>query len=112
MVDTQTQLIHYQFETETDLTDKANKFLTYLENLEEQSKQLHLLAENELSSNLGLIIDEAKEKIQQRTEYQQLYYDASKSSMKNMAAKYTDIVNSMNSHQLTIYYDVIKNDES
>jgi len=72
MVDTQTQLIHYQFETETDLTDKANKFLTYLENLEEQSKQLHLLAENELSSNLGLIIDEAKEKIQQRTEYQPL----------------------------------------
>src|SRR5699024_3129695 len=92
------------------LHDALPIFIRYLEQLEESSRKLHLLTENELSSNEGLIIDKAEEKIRERTEYQQLYYETCKSSMKNMAAKYTDIVNDMNFQKITLHYDIIKND--
>src|SRR5699024_1326559 len=110
IMDSGTEKIHYQFESFKDLTKKANPFIRYLEQLEESSRKLHLLTENELSSNEGLIIDKAEEKIRERTEYQQLYYETCKSSMKNMAAKYTDIVDDMNFQKITLHYDIIKND--
>src|SRR5699024_9876911 len=110
IIDKAEEKIHYQFESFKDLTKKANPFIRYLEQLEESSRKLHLLTENELSSNEGLIIDKAEEKIRERTEYQQLYYETCKSSMKNMAAKYTDIVDDMNFQKITLHYDIIKND--
>lgn len=109
-MDSGTEIVHYQFESVEDLTDKANTFIRYIEELEECSRKLHLLTKNELSSNEGLIIDKVEEKIQERTEYHPLYYDASKTNMKNMADKYTNIVNDMNSQKITLHYDILKND--
>jgi hypothetical protein len=107
-METGQQTLIYNFDTEVDLTYKADAFTSRLEKLDDIAMNLNQLVKNELQNSKGKIIKESIKAMEKQTEENRMYYNESKTSMKNMAVRYTDIVNDMNRQQLTLHYNIIK----
>jgi exonuclease VII large subunit len=107
-METGQQTLLYHFDTEVDLTYKADAFTSRLEKLDNMAMNLNQVVKNEFQNSEGKIIKEAIKAMEKQTEENRQYYNASSTTMKNMAARYTDIVNDMNRQKLTLYYDIIE----
>ena len=107
-METGQQTLIYNFETEIDLTYKADAFTSRLEKLDDIAMNLNQLVKNELQNSEGKIIKEAIKAMEKQTEENRMYYNESNTSMKNMAARYTDIVNDMNRQKLTLTFNILE----
>jgi|SRR5690625_630295 len=107
-METGQQTLIYNFETEIDLTYKADAFTSRLEKLDDIAMNLNQLVKNELQNSEGRIIKEAIKAMEKQTEENRIYYNEYSTSMKNMAARYTDIVNDMNRQKLTLTFNILE----
>lgn len=107
-METGQQTLIYNFETEVDLIYKADAFTSRLEKLDNIAMRLNQIVKDEFQNREGKIIKEAIKAMEKQTEENRLYYNATNATMKNMAVRYTDIVNDMNRQKLTLYYDIIE----
>jgi phage host-nuclease inhibitor protein Gam len=94
----------HPFEREQDLLYKSNSFVRNLEDLERLAKNLNTLILDETSSSKGKIIKKINSEIEEETRNCQLYYNASRNFY---GKEYTELVNDMNVHPITVYYEVI-----
>jgi hypothetical protein len=97
-----------EFRPYENVTHKADSFIASLDQLEALSLSIQNLIKTETAKSSGKMIETLQEVSDKNTNENQLYYDACKTSMKNMAIKYNDIANDMNSQSMTLYYDIIE----
>ena len=102
------QRLFHQFLTYENVTHKADRFIASLNQLEALSMNMQQLIKVELAKSSGKIVDKIHEVSDINTNESQLYYDASKTSMKNMAMKYNELANDVNFQSMTLYYDIIE----
>ena len=94
-----------------DLSYKANSFIKKIHELDELGKNLQSLIQQETSNQMGDIIEAINESIQTQEKMNTAYHDAYETVMKNMATHYSQHILDMNGQKLTLYYEVIKNNE-
>lgn len=94
-----------------DLSYKANSFIKKIHELDELGKDLQSLIQQETSNQMGDIIEAINESIQTQEKMNAAYHDAYETVMKNMATHYSHHILEMNGQKLTLYYEVIKNEE-
>lgn len=107
-MDVRTLKTLYHFEKEQDLSYKSNAFVRNLEDLERLAVKLNALVSDETSSSKGKIIKKINQTIEEDMRNCQLYYNASRNSMKNSAKEYTELVNDMRAQHMTLHYEVIE----
>lgn len=101
----------HQFFMYEDLSYKANSFIKKIHELDELGKDLQSLIQQETSNQMGDIIEAINESIQTQEKMNAAYHDAYETVMKNMATHYSHHILEMNGQKLTLYYEVIKNEE-
>ncbi|MDY0406829.1 hypothetical protein P5G51_017015 [Virgibacillus sp. 179-BFC.A HS] len=101
------QKLWHQFEANVDLTYKGDGFVDCFTELEELARKLYQLVEDETENSEGEIIERIDKVIMEQTEFNQIYCHASKTSMKGIAERYTDLVNDMNTQEITLFYNII-----
>ncbi|MGM9949959.1 MAG: hypothetical protein ACI33P_07515 [Lysinibacillus sp.] len=105
------QTMLHQFFMYEDLSYKANSFIKNIQELEKLGKDLEGHIQKETSKQQGKIIEAINESIQTQEKVNAAYHDAYETVMKNMATHYSHHILEMNGQKLTLYYEVIKNDE-
>ena len=101
----------HQFFMYEDLSYKANSFIRKIHELDELGKELQSFIQQETSNQMGDIIEAINESIQTQEKMNAAYHDAYETIMKNMATHYSHHILEMNGQKLTLYYEVIKNEE-
>src|SRR5690625_293851 len=102
------QTIHYQMVSETDLTDKADKFLNKIVRLKSLGHSMNLSIKHELNSSKGELIKVIYDRLEKHSNDNKQYYEATEHSMHVLSRIYTDIVNSNRFQTINIYYDIIE----
>src|SRR5690625_3973289 len=102
------QTIHYQMGSETDLTDKADKFLNKIVRLKSLGHSMNLSIKYELNSSKWELIKVIYYRLEKHSNYSKQYYEATEHSMHVLSRIYTDIVNSNRFQTINIYYDIIE----
>ena len=105
------QNVLHQFFIYEDLTYKSNSFLKNIQELEKLGQDLQDHIQKETDNQQGKIIEAINESIQNQEKVNTAYHDAYETVMKNMAAHYSHHIADMNWQKLTLYYEVIKNEE-
>src|SRR5690625_6670130 len=77
------QTIHYQMVSETDLTDKADKFLNKIVRLKSLGHSMNLSIKHELNSSKGELIKVIYDRLEKHSNYSKQYYEATEHSMRS-----------------------------
>ncbi|MTH55069.1 hypothetical protein GKZ89_16820 [Bacillus mangrovi] len=95
----------HQLVPEQDLTHKASKFHSLLDELNAAGTKLTQTVQIEMEAQSGELVDQISDQIQKDQTKQQEAITQQKASMTALAFQYSSFVNSMNRQMTTIHYE-------
>lgn len=99
--------VNRKFFNDVNLTYKSKQFEMYLHEFIELGNELERFVQNEMSHQKGHIVEKLKENIQQLEDYSQKYCYTSMNLMRTRSDEYTERINSIQTHDVDLYYKVI-----
>lgn len=100
----------YYFQSNQDLTYKANDFINKVEAMNELGAELVHFIQNETNGNSGKIIEQINKTIEKHQQFSEQLTISYKETMRNAAIHYSDHINDMNTQNITLYYERAKID--
>ncbi|MED4456094.1 hypothetical protein [Metabacillus fastidiosus] len=102
----------YHFQAAEDLTGKKDEFHKVIDDMAAFDTYIYQVITACTNDSSGKIIKKIRENAKTRHDTIQIYHDAYKTVMTNMAKQYTDHINDIKEQDITFYYDIIKKEVS